>query len=183
MAIRNWCVVGLVMVAATAAGCGKKAAKNNQPDSTPPPATTGLPPVVTTGTNPVAPNQAGNLTVTGGQGAIQSPRMAAARTVNDVQLKNLHLSMFQTWQLDNRVPSVDEVMKEARQNAQLYPLLKEGVVILTGTNRGDGVWAYTQYPQRNGNHYVIVQQGRVEMSPDELRMRLEQQMSPVKLAK
>ena len=173
---------GLLMTVVLA-GCGKKTAKNNQPDSTPPPAPATPAPVVTTGTNPAAPNQAGNLTVTGGQGAIQSTRMAAARTVNDVQLKNLHLSMFQTWQLDNRVPSANEVMQEARQNAQLYPLLKEEVVILTGTNRGDGIWAYTQYPQRAGEHYVVTQQGVEQMAPEVLRKRLEQQMSPVKLAK
>jgi hypothetical protein len=131
----------------------------------------------------VAPNQNGNLSVTGGQGAIQSPRMAAARTVNDVQLNQLYTSMFQTWSLDNRVPSRDEVMKEAQQNPQLFPLLKDEVIILTGTNRGDGVWAYSQYPQRMGDHYVVTQSGRAQMSPEELRKRLEQQQSPVKLAK
>lgn len=174
-------MVGVLMAVALA-GCGKKVAKNTEPDSAPP-APPAPAPVVTTGTNPVAPNQAGNLTVTSGQGAIQSPRMAAARTVNEVQMKQLHLTMFQEWQLDNRVPDAAAVMKEARQNSQLFPLLKEEVVILTGTPRGDGVWAYTQYPQRAGNHYVVVQSGVTDMSPDELRKRLEQQGSPAKLAR
>ncbi|MDB5306526.1 MAG: hypothetical protein JWO38_728 [Gemmataceae bacterium] len=141
------------------------------------------PPRVSSVGGPVAPNQNGNLTVTGGQGAIQAPRMAAARTINNAQLKDLHLSMFQTWSLDNRVPSADEVMKEAQQNPQLYPLIKEEVIILTGTSRGDGVWAYSQYPQRMGDHYVITQQGVAQMAPEELRKRLEQQKSPVKLGK
>ena len=130
-----------------------------------------------------APNQSGNLTVTGGQGAIQAPRMAAARTVNNVQLTQLHLSMFQTWQLDNRVPGRDEIIKEAQQNSQLFPLIRDEVIILTGTNRGDGVWAYTRYPQRANEHYVVMSQGVVQMAPEELRKRLEQQMSPIKMDK
>lgn len=201
-----------VTVSLALVGCGKKKAAPVA-DSTPPPAaspaqpgapapsggsgntnealnggrpgggSSNPPPHVSSVGSRTAPNQAGNLSVTGGQGAIQSPRMAAARTVNDVQLNQLYTSMFQTWTLDNRVPTKDEVMKEAQQNPQLYPLLKEEVIILTGTNRGDGVWAYSQYPQRMGEHYVITQQGRVQMSSDELRKRLEQQQSPVKLAK
>src|SRR5205823_13402597 len=135
------------------------------------------------GGGPAAPNQQGNLTVTGGQGAIQSPRMAAARLVNQEQLKQLHLSMFQTWSLDNRVPTAAEVMQEARQNSQLLPLLKEEVIILTGTNQADGVWAYSQYPQRAGDHYVVTRQGVEQMSPDELRKRREQQKSPIKMSK
>ena len=130
-----------------------------------------------------APNQSGNLTVTGGQGAIQSPRMAAARTVNNVQLTQLHLSMFQTWQLDNRVPSLEEITNEAKQNPQLYPLIKDEVIILTGTNRGDGVWAYTRFPQRMNEHYVIISTGVVQMAPEELRKRLEQQGSTIKMEK
>lgn len=174
-------VLVMLAVAMTVAlvGCGQKA--KNQP------ADTGAPPdpkhvSSVGGSNPVNPNQSGNLTGTGGQGAIQSTRTAAARTVNMVQLKQLHLSMFQTWQLDNRVQTANEVMQEARQNPQLLPLLTEEVIILTRTTRGDGVWAYTQYPQRSGSHYVVTQQGVVEMAPDDLKNRLQQQMSPVKLA-
>ncbi len=130
-----------------------------------------------------APNQSGNLTVTGGQGAAQSVRMAAARTINNVQLTQLHLSMFQTWQLDNRVPSLEEITNEAKQNPQLYPLIKDEVIILTGTNRGDGVWAYSRFPQRMNDHYVVTQQGVSQMAPEELRKRLEQQGSTIKMEK
>jgi hypothetical protein len=164
-----------VVLTLAALGCGKKP-KETPPDSAPPP-------VVSSVGGPTGPNQQGNLTVTGGQGAIQAPRMAAARLINQEQLKQLHLSMFQAWSLDNRVPSANEVMQEARQNAQLLPLLKEEVIILTGTNQGGGVWAYTQYPQRAGQHYVVTQQGVEQIAPDELRQRLEAQGSPVKLAR
>ena len=193
--MRAFLFVSLLM-AVVALGCGKKPAKETGGDSTPPPAAGSTTPSSASpagsdpkyvssasGSNPVNPNQSGNLTVKGGEGAIQSPRMAAARTINNAQMKQLHLSMFQTFQLDNRVPDVNEIMQEAKQNRQLLPLLTEEVVILTGTKNGDGVWAYSQYPQRNGNHYVVTQQGVNEMSPDDLKARLEEQMSIVKMSK
>ena len=176
-------VLPAVILAACLAGCGKKAAKP-APDVTPTPATTPAPqPVSATTGSVAAPNQAGNLTVNGGAGGVHAPRMAAGRIANEAQLKDLQLSMFQTWTLDNRVPTADEIMKDAQKNAQLFPLLKEGVVVLTNTTRGDGVWAYTLYPQRANEHYVITQQGVAPMSADELQSRLETQKSPVKLAK
>lgn len=179
--MRRTMLIAVLMTAALGCKKDKKDAKNGGPDVSPPPATKYVSSVG--GSNPVNPNQSGNLTVTGGQGAIQSPRMAAARTVNDVQLQQLHLSMSQTFLLDNRVPDINEIMQEARQNSQLFPLLKEEVIILTGTKNGNAVWAYTQYPQRSGNHYVIVSSGRVEMSPEDLHKRLEQEGSPIKMAK
>lgn len=175
-----------VAMALTLPGCNKKKLKeaSADADTTPSTASDGQPPKHVSSTGGVtAPNQNGNLTVSGGQGAVQSPRMAAARLVNEGQLKDLHLSMFQTWSQDNRMPSLNEVMKDVQQNRQLLPLVKEEVVILTGTNRGDGIWAYTQYPQRAGEHKVVTQQGVGPMATEELRKRLEDQGSPVKLSK
>ncbi len=171
----NRVVLLAVFAVALTMGCKKK--PKDASGDTPPAA-----PFVSSGGGPTAPNQNGNLSVTGGQGAVQSPRLAAARTVNNAQLKDLHLSMFQAWTLDNRVPTANEVMQEAKQNAQLLPLLKDEVVILTGATRGDQVWAYTQYPQRAGEHYVITQQGVEQMGRDELRKRLEAQGAPAKLS-
>jgi len=138
---------------------------------------------VSSGGGLTAPNQNGNLTVTGGQGAIQAPRMAAARTVNDAQMRELHLAISQSFLIDNHLPSSDEIMKMTRQNSQLQPLLKEEVIILTGATRGDQVWAYTRYPQQAGAHYVLTQQGVEHLSPDDLRKRLEVQGAPIKMAK
>ena len=191
--MRRTMFVGAVMMVA-ALGCGKAPVKEKGADTTPPPAAGINQPVGTPGpndppkyvstaggNNPVNPNQNGNLTVKGGEG-VQSPRMAAARTINNAQLKQLHLSMFQGWQLDNAVPGINEVMAEAKQNRQLLPLLQEEVVILTGTKLGNGVWAYSQYPQRNGNHYVVLSEGVVEMSPADLKTRLMQEKSPIKMS-
>jgi hypothetical protein len=194
--IRKPWLWAVVLGTAALLGCGTKPEKKNgEPDSAPPPAAgtsqpIGVPGPSNTepkyvssagGNNPVNPNQNGNLTVKGGEG-IQSPRMAAARTINNAQLKQLHLSMFQTFQLDNRVPDINEVMNEAKQNRQLLPLLQEEVVILTGTKLGSGVWAYSQYPQRNGNHYVVTTEGVSEMSPTDLKNRLTQEKSPIKMS-
>jgi hypothetical protein len=74
-------------------------------------------------------------------------------------LNQLHLSLSQSWLIDNRLPSPTEIMKEYQQNPQVSPLLKEEVVILTGATRGDQIWAYTQYPQQAGEHFVVTNQG------------------------
>jgi hypothetical protein len=182
-------------LALTAIGCGKKPEKKSEPDSAPPPAAGTPQPIGTPGprntdpkyvssaggNNPVNPNQNGNLTVKGGEG-VQSPRMAAARTINKVQMTQLHLSMSQAYLLDNTVPSANEVMAEAKQNRQLLPLLQEEVVILTGTKLGNGVWAYSQYPQRNGNHFMVTAQGVEDISPADLKYRLTQEKSPIKMS-
>jgi hypothetical protein len=168
--MRSLTFVALVVALA---GCTKKP-KSTEPD-------TGPPKHVSSGGGPLAPNQSGNLS--GGGGAIQATRKAAARTVNDAQMKDLHLSLSQAWLLDNRLPTAQEIMDESRKNPQLLPLLQEEVIILTGATRGDQVWAYTQYPQRAGEHYVVTSQGVEQMPPEVLRGRLEQQGAPVKLAK
>jgi hypothetical protein len=165
----------LLVLSLVAAGC-KKQSKPTELDSAPPK-------YVSSGGGSAAPNQSGNLTVSGGQGAIQAPRMAAARAVNNAQLRDLHLSMSQSYLVDNKLPSKDEIMQEAQKNSQLFPLLKEEVVILTGATRGDEIWAYTQYPQRAGDHYVITSQGVDQMSPEVLRKRLEQQRASIKMSK
>ena len=166
-----------VFAVAITLGCNKS--KPTTQDTLPPPPT----PYVSSGGGPAAPNQQGNLTVHGGEGAIQAPRMAAARLVNQIEMNQLYTSMFQTWLGDNRVPTNDEMMKEARQNPQMLPLLRDEVIILAGATRGDQVWAYTQYPQRAGEHYVITQQGVEQMSPEVLRKRLEAQGASIKMSK
>ena len=184
----------IVVSIALLGGCKPKATEKGS-DSTPPPAAGTNQPATgspngekdpkyvssVSGNNPVIPNQNGNLTVKGGE-VVQSPRMAAARTVNNAQLKQLHLGMYQSFLADNRMQDVNEVMNDAKQNSQLFPLLKEEVIILTGTKNGEGVWAYSQYPQRNGNHYVVTSSGVSEMSPTDLKNRLTQEMSPIKMS-
>ena len=126
-------IATLILLATT--GCKKP--KSTQPDSEPPKH-------VSSGGGLTAPNQNGNLSVTGGQGAIQAPRMAAARTVNNAQLKDLHLSLLQSFLGDDRLPTPDEIMKEAQKNSQLLPLLKEEVIILTGASAAENRSGHTR---------------------------------------
>ena len=116
---------------------------------------------------------------------VQSPRVAAARLVNNAQMRDLQLSISQAVALDpsGRVPSAEEIKQEARQNGQLSALLADEIVILTGTRRADGVWAYSQWPQRNGQHYVIARSGVEQVDPAALMARLQAENSPVKMSK
>jgi hypothetical protein len=166
----KWCTLAFLALV-LASGCSKKA-------KTEPANNTG-------GGGPNIVNQGGNLTVRGGEGAIQAPRMAAARTANEVELRDLHLGIFQAMQADpnETPPDLNEVKEIVRQNAKLAAHVKEEIVILTGSQQKDGVFAYTQWPQRMDQHYVVTKQG-VEMMPAaELKKRLEAQKSPVKLSK
>ena len=130
-------------------------------------------------------NQSGNLTVRGGEGAIQAPRMAAARIANEAELKDLHLAIFQAMQLDpnEQPPGPDEMKEILRQNSKLAAHVKDEIVILTGTRQKDGIFAYTQWPQRAEKHYVVTRQGVEVMTPEDLKTQLEAQKSTVKLSR
>lgn len=129
-------------------------------------------------------NTKGNLTVKGGEGGIRAPLLAAARTVNLAELKDLHLAIFQAITLDpgETPPDLAEVQQMVRQNHKLQKLVADGVVILTGSREKSGIFAYTQWPQRGGRHYVVVKEGVVEMEPNALQKQLESQGSVVKLS-
>jgi hypothetical protein len=158
---------------------GCKKSKPTHADSDPPKH-------VSTVGGPTGPNQNGNLSVSGsgsGFGAPQAVRKAGARIANKIELDQLRLSLAQSWLIDNHLPTPAEIMKEYQQNPQVSPLLKEEVVILTGATRGDQIWAYTQYPQQGGEHFVVTNQGVENMAPEVLRARLEQEKAPIKLSK
>jgi hypothetical protein len=125
----------------------------------------------------------GNLTG-GSGGAIQATRKAAARTVNMAQLDQLSKSIQTLMTLDpsNKVPTLSAIQQEIRQNGQLMGLINEDVIVLTGFTGADGVWAYTQWPQRANNHYVITRSGVVDMDQAALRQTLQTQKSPIKLS-
>lgn len=139
---------------------------------------------VTPSPGPKIVNQSGNLTVKGGEGGFQAPRLAAGREANHAELKDLHLAIFQATQLDpnENPPGMDEVMAAVRQNHKLAAHVKEEIVIITGSTQKDGVFAYTQWPQRAGKHYVVTKLGVEDMTPAELKAKLEAQKSPVKLS-
>jgi len=182
-----------LMALVAVSGCGKKAAKPREAavDSF----------VATAPTNanvvPTAPTRGGeeasgskivgtkgNLSVKGGEG-FGAPRAAAGRVLNQAELKDLHLGIFQSMQLDpgENPPGLEEVKQIVQQNSKMQKLVADEVVILTGSREKTGVFAYTQYPQRGGRHYVVTRSGVEEMEPAELKPRLEAQQSPIKMAK
>jgi hypothetical protein len=130
----------------------------------------------------IIPKGTGNLSVGEGGGAVQAVRKAAARTVNDSNMDQLHKLTSVTIQLDNRMPSAVEIRNEANMN-RLGAIFEDDILILTDTKSVNGIYAYTKWPQRNEKHYVLMGSGRHEMSADELTKALQAQGSKVTLEK
>jgi hypothetical protein len=132
-------------------------------------------------------NGAGNLSVGGGGGggADQAVRKAAARTVNENELKQLQLFILTAMTEDpsQKVPGADQIKELIKQDGKLVGFIKDEVIILTNSQKPDGIWAYTKWPQRAGKHYVITASGRDEKTPAELTDALKAQGSDVKLEK
>lgn len=131
----------------------------------------------------VIPGGKGDLT--GGGGAIQGPRKAVARTVNFNNLDQMHKIIFATIQEDPdaRIPDANRIMQEIRQSGQLVAMINDEILILTNTSRPEGIIAYTKWPQRAGNHYVILASGVLDMDPAQLKQTLEAQGTVAKLEK
>jgi hypothetical protein len=131
----------------------------------------------------VVPGGSGNLT--GGGGAVQGTRKAAARTVNDHYLNQLHQIIFaaMTADGDQRMPSAEQIMQEVAQSKQIVAMIKDEIVILTDTKNSKAIWAYTKWPQRAEKHYVLTDAGRSDMTAAELEQALKAQGSVVKLEK
>lgn len=144
MALRNWCVVGLVMLAATAAGCGKKTAKNSQPDSTPPAAAGGgSGGIVPAGGVGVVVNPQAALGGGGGGGAAMAVRRAVVRVrdgLNEMNTLGQVISLMQTE--NGRMPTKEQIVAELKQYPKLLAAVNEGSFILTGTTEAGGLWAY-----------------------------------------
>jgi hypothetical protein len=111
--------------------------------------------------------------------------VAAARTANDAQLNQLYtyINIAMTADTDQRVPNAEQIMQEIRQDGKLVALIKDEVIILTNNTNRDGIWAYTKWPQRAGNHYIITSQGRGDMAPAQLAQALQAQGTTPKLEK
>jgi hypothetical protein len=127
------------------------------------------------------PKGSGDLS--GGGGAAQAVRNAAARTANDVELNDLKLAIATAAADDGKPPSAERIKEEVRQNGKLTALIKDEVIILTNTQKKDGIWAYTKWPQRAGKHYVITAVGREEKTPAELTEALKAQGTEAHLEK
>jgi hypothetical protein len=132
-------------------------------------------------------NGAGNLSVGGGGGggAAQAVRKAAARTVNENELGQLKLFIFTAMTEDpnQKPPSAEQIKELIKQDGKLVGLIKDEVIILTNSQKPDGIWAYTKWPQKADKHVVVMASGLPEKTPTELTEALKAQGSDVKLEK
>jgi hypothetical protein len=122
--------------------------------------------------NPVASGGGG-----GSGGAAQEVRRAATRTVNQHELNNLRLFIDTASLASGRMPSVQEITAALQKEAPAtYKLVHERVIILTGTQTRESIWAYTYQPQTvDGIHLVVTSSGIERMNANELRQKLQQQ--------
>jgi hypothetical protein len=164
----------LLPLFALALGCKKDTAENAGDEKS---STNDKPNIVGKGT--------GDLSVGGGGGAVQAVRKAAARTVNDNELNNLRqfIALAIAEDPNQKPPSAEQIKELVKQDGKLVALIKDEVIILTNSQKPDGIWAYTKWPQRAGKHYVITAVGREEKTPAELTEALKAQGTEAKLEK
>jgi hypothetical protein len=101
---------------------------------------------------------------------------AVRRVVAMNDMSQLHLFIENASLATGRMPTQQQILAELQRPApNLYALLNDKSVILTGVRAREGIWAYTQEPQHGGDHIVISSSGVQRMSPQALRQRLQQQ--------
>jgi hypothetical protein len=147
-------VVGMLL---GAAGCKKKApptaAPTEQPAATQP---TGV---------------RGNTNYVAGGGAVQNVRQAARRAVALNDMHQIALVIAQ-WEIENnRMPNRNEIYAALASSPNLKKLIDDGDVILTGTNRRDGLWAYEVEADTKGG-VAVVSGTAARYSADDIRQHL-----------
>jgi len=61
------------------------------------------------------------------------------------------------------MPTAQQTTAALQQAApKTFQLVKDGAIILTGTQRGDGVWAYTAQPVSPAGEYLVCLQSEVK---------------------
>lgn len=161
--MRKALLLGLVL--AVAAGCKRDKndpTKGGNPPNTPPPAGGG-----------------GGGGVGGGSGgAPQAVRGAVQRTVNLVELKDLHLFIYNASLATGQMPTPQQIMEEVgKASPKLAAHLRDGSIVLTGTRSREAIWAYTRDPQSGAGEHLIItaSEGGIRMPAAELNARLQQQ--------
>lgn len=121
-------------------------------------------------------NRQGDLTVGGGGGAVQAVRKAAARTINFNDLDQIHKLIYAAEIANGSIPNAQQILQDIRQAAnKLAAGIDEGIIILTNNTQREGILAYTQWPQRANEHYVIRLSGVTSMARSDLETALRNQ--------
>jgi uncharacterized protein (DUF1015 family) len=77
-----------------------------------------------------------------GGGAAQNVRQAARRVVALNDMNQIALTIAQLELDNNRMPNVNEIYTALSAYPNLKKLIDDKDVILTGTNKREGLWAY-----------------------------------------
>jgi hypothetical protein len=154
-----------------ATGCGKKKDFDDPSSKTGGvgPATASVP---TVAANPIAINNGG-----GSGGAVQAVRKAVTRTVDQNDLKNIHLYIENASLASNRMPSKKEIMEALKSDpgsAKLVKMIEDGDIVLTDIKQREGVWAYPKHVLQDGG-YIISNEGVVRISNVDLQEKLKAQ--------
>lgn len=129
-------------------------------------------------TAPSGPQSTGPIVNTGGGGgAVQSVRKAVVRTVDQNDLKNIHLYIETASGASGRMPSKKDIIEALKSDpgaAKLAKMIEDGDIVLTDIKQREGVWAYPKHVLNDGG-YIITNEGVVRVSNVELEQKLKMQ--------
>jgi hypothetical protein len=114
----------------------------------------------------------GNTNFVPGGGAVQNVRKAGVRTISLADMRSLGQSVFQTVQLDDRMPSAAEIKQSMQREApNVFAAINEGSIILTDTKNKTGLWAYEVDADTKGG-IVLVSGTASRATADEVKQYL-----------
>lgn len=122
----------LLLTLAVLAGC-----KDNAPK-----AKTAATPAAKSSDPPPAFERGGNTNYQAGAGATQAVRQAARRTVALNDMKNLGTYIADLELQNNRMPTKADIIAAVKADPTVSKLIADGTIILTGTTKRAGLWAY-----------------------------------------
>jgi hypothetical protein len=110
----------------------------------------------------------------GSGGAAQAIRKAATRTVAINDLNNLRLFIDTASSASGQMPTVQEITAGLQREAPgIYQKIVDQSIILTGTRRREGIWAYTAEAQTPAGEHMVLTSSSVErMTAQVLNQRL-----------
>ncbi len=158
-----------------ATGCGKKTTKATTAAAEPVAAaaqtTARTPsplPVPTLAPAPAEPSRPNTNFVSGG-GAVQNVRQAARRSVALNDMHQLGQLIAATELETNRMPTKDQIREMLKRDAQnIFRLVEDGSIVLTGTRERGGLWAYEVDADTRGGIGVVGGTAQ-RMAPDEIK--------------
>jgi hypothetical protein len=129
----------------------------------------GLALVLAAGCKKVPSGATGGSSNTSSGGLVGAIHQKVKGSISQQQMDQLFKYLFaMSTERSNSLPSEQEIKAELQRDArQLWKLIQDGDVVLTGTRSPKGIWAYTKAPQTaDGGHWVITEGGVTSMSKE-----------------